>query len=422
MTQFPCTLLVVDVSPEDRELYRQYLQEGLHTSYTILEASSGQEGLDFWHQHQPAAVLLEYRLPDLNGLDFLAQLPSTSPFPCLPAVVITRYGNEAIAVEVMKAGAQDYLIKDQLTPERLQQAVKQTLQAVELSNQLQRDRDLYQQLQGQRAEFQRKKASLNECDEWLLLALKASKTGLWDCNLQTGQIQWSQNLEAMFGLEPGQFDGSFEMFASLLHPDDRDRVLATIEQAIATKEDYKIEFRVLYPDGRIRWALSHGKVFYDLDGKPVRITGSDSDITDRKETEQALWQAEERLRVGLQNAPITVFSQDRQLKYTWIYNPALHDSQNQLGKHDRDYLPVAEAEALTTLKEQVLNSGMGTRQEVTVSRDGIDHYYDLTLEPYHNATNEVVGITGAAIDISELKRTEQTLRESEERLRISHEL
>lgn len=422
MTPFPCTLLVVDASPEDRELYRRYLLQDVASTYTILEASSAQAGLDLWHQHQPAVVFLEYQLPDFNGLDFLAQLPSTSPFPCLPAVVVTGYGNEAVAVEVMKAGAQDYLVKGQLTPERLQQAVKRTIKAVELSTQLQRERDLYQQSQAQLAECQRNEANLHQCEAWLQLALKASGTGLWDCNLQSGHIQWSENLEAMFGLAPGQFDGSFEMFASLVHPDDRDHVLATIEQAIATGEDYKIEFRVVYPDGRIRWALSQGKVFYDLEGNPVRITGSDSDITVHKQVQQALWEAEERLRVALQNAPITVFSQDRQLKYTWIYNPVLHDFQNLLGKHDREYLPAAEAEALTTLKEQVLSSGMGTRQEVTVSKDGIEYFYDLTLEPFFDASNTVVGLTGAAIDISDFKRTEQTLRESEERLRISHEL
>lgn len=114
MTRFPYTLLVVDASPEDRELYRHYLLQDVESAYTILEATTVQEGLDLWHQHQP---------------------------------------NEAIAVEVMKADAQDYLVKGQLTPETLQQAVKQTIQAIELSTELQCEQDLYQQSQLQLVEL-----------------------------------------------------------------------------------------------------------------------------------------------------------------------------------------------------------------------------------------------------------------------------
>lgn len=137
MAQRSRTILLVDDSPEDRELYRRYLCRGSDVDYTILDASLGEEGLELWHQHRPDVVILDYRLPDLDGLDFLARLHSPTPQPCLPVIVVTGQGSEAIAVQSIKAGAQDYLVKEQITPEGLQWAVQHTIDTVQLRTQVQ---------------------------------------------------------------------------------------------------------------------------------------------------------------------------------------------------------------------------------------------------------------------------------------------
>ncbi len=130
-------VLIVDDSSEDRELYRRCLLSDREYTYTFFEASLGQQGLDLWQQHRPDVVLLDYRLPDLDGLDVLAQLQSRVMPACLPVVMITGQGNEAIALEAIRAGAQDYLVKEAITAEGLRLAISKTLTAVQLQLQLQ---------------------------------------------------------------------------------------------------------------------------------------------------------------------------------------------------------------------------------------------------------------------------------------------
>lgn len=137
MGQLSRTILIVDDSPEDRELYRRYLLRDRDYSYTILEAGLGRIGLELWQQHQPDALLLDYRLPDIDGLEFLVKLQSFTQQPYLPVIVVTGQGNEAIAVQAMKSGAQDYLVKEHITPAGLHLAVNGAIATVQLHTQLQ---------------------------------------------------------------------------------------------------------------------------------------------------------------------------------------------------------------------------------------------------------------------------------------------
>ena len=139
---------------------------------------------------------------------------------------------------------------------------------------------------------------------------------------------------------------------------------------------------------------------------------------ERKRGEEALRESEERFRVSLMNSPIVVFSQDSELRYTWIHNPVPGFSvEDILRKTDEDLLPPEEASRLTAIKQRVLDSGVGTREEIQATAHGEVIFHDLTVEPLRDATGTIVGITGASMDITERKRAEETLRESEERFR-----
>jgi len=125
---------------------------------------------------------------------------------------------------------------------------------------------------------------------------------------------------------------------------------------------------------------------------------------------EALRQSEERFRVALRNSHITVFNQDRELRYTWVYNPQPKSpAEDVLGRTDPDLWPPEEAACLAEIKRRVMQSGAGDFQEVRLTTGGETYFYDLTVEPLRDAAGAVIGVTCAASDVTERKRMEESL-------------
>jgi PAS domain S-box-containing protein len=129
MTRLTRTLLIVEDFPADRELYRRYLLNDVSCIYLLLEAESAAAGLALCQTQSIDAILLDYLLPDANGLDFLESLSAQSQGHSPPVVMMTGQGSESIAVRAMKLGAQDYLVKRDLTPELLQLTIRRAIAA-----------------------------------------------------------------------------------------------------------------------------------------------------------------------------------------------------------------------------------------------------------------------------------------------------
>jgi signal transduction histidine kinase len=157
-------MLIVDDSPEDRAVYRRYLESDADHEYEFVETDSGVEGVDLCRRQLPDCVLLDYRLPDLDGLSFLTGLGCEIEGVGVPVVVLTGQGSESVAVEAMKNGAQDYLLKSTMTPTSLVRSVENAIQKVTLLRGLRRQtRELFEA----NAELQREVAQRKRAEEAL---------------------------------------------------------------------------------------------------------------------------------------------------------------------------------------------------------------------------------------------------------------
>jgi signal transduction histidine kinase/CheY-like chemotaxis protein len=130
------TILIIDDASHDREMYRRYLNLDYTSAYLILEEESAEAGLAVCRTHVIDGILLDFLLPDANGLEFLAALKAQHGDYCPPVVMITGQGNEAIAANAIKSGADDYLIKRQITPESLRVTVQSAINHAQLRCQL----------------------------------------------------------------------------------------------------------------------------------------------------------------------------------------------------------------------------------------------------------------------------------------------
>jgi PAS domain S-box-containing protein len=137
-------------------------------------------------------------------------------------------------------------------------------------------------------------AAAQRYQEILQLVHRVAKIGHWEWNSLTDENKWSPEIEALYGLPPGGFQGGYQGWAKLLHPDDLAKAEEDVRRALETGK-YFTEFRVIWPDRSIHWLEARANVFTDGHDKPVRIIGVNMDVTERKQVEEALRRSERQL-------------------------------------------------------------------------------------------------------------------------------
>jgi len=268
---------------------------------------------------------------------------------------------------------------------------------------------------------------LRRSETRLLLAIHGAGMGTWDIDWTTGHCIWSKSTFGMLGLpepEREEADGTLAQWWTLIHPDDLPELKALIAQAAQEKSLYSGEYRIRRADnGELRWLSGHGRFFYDDKGRPIRFVGIAFDITQRRRAENRLRQTNDRLATALRAPHIILFSQDKDLRYTWIHNPALgYATGDVLGKTDRDLFEYRQdIYTVEALKRSVMATGRPLRQEICLHQEGGAYTYDLTLEPQRDQCGSVIGIMGVAVDVTASKRAQSALIESEARLRLALE-
>jgi PAS domain S-box-containing protein len=267
---------------------------------------------------------------------------------------------------------------------------------------------------------------LREQKDLMQMALEAAQMGVWDWHIGTGEEHWSKEVAAILGIttQPNQNDFTvpYTLFLSRVHPDDRDKVLAAQEHTFATGQAYTVEYRLLLEDSSIRWVNSFGNVLYDATKRPIRLTGLVMDITQRKQTEAALQEAEANYRSIFENAADGIFQTTSEGKYISA-NPALA----QIYGYD---CPQALMEALSEQIDQRLYVLPQRRQEFmqlmqehrivtdfesqVYRQDGTIIWISEAARTVYDAQGNLSHYEGIVKDISDRKRIADELLRAKE--------
>jgi PAS domain S-box-containing protein len=286
-------VLIVDDEPADREIFKQYLDADRPGVFTWADAATGREGLRKLEGFKPDCVLLDFNLPDLDGLNMIRLLlEGRDSLPCA-VVMLTATGNEEIAVEAMKLGVMDYLAKGPASLQALPRTVMSAVQRFHLEQEIARNRLQLEQrnceLEATRAElFEEKERYRNLAESIPQLVWMADSSG---CIHYGNQRLWEFN---------GKSSTSSWLVENLVHPDDRVALRNKWDEARNSGAAFECEMRLLRSlDQTWRWHLMRTAPIRATEGGPVRWFGTFTDMEDQRRAEEELRQREKLDSIGV---------------------------------------------------------------------------------------------------------------------------
>ena len=417
------TILLIEDNPVDTRLIKEMCLDCETIDLDIQCESRLALGLARLGKGGVSGVFLDLNLPDSLGIETLTRVDTE--FPEIPIIVLTGQEDEAIAVEAVKQGAQDYLVKGLVDGKQLVRSIQYALERKRMAVDLTRARDeLEKRVEERTAELlktnerlkqeivERRKAeeALRESELRLNLALSGAGLGSWDYNVETGETICDQRLAEMLGFPLDQMQPHAPWWENLTHPDDWPRTMEMFNAHVEGRTPlYEAEFRVRPRLGDWKWILARGSVVErDKDGKPSRVAGTYLDITERKRAEEALRISEERFRAIFDGARDIIFMMDSNHRYTQV-NPSTAkilelDASEIIGHKPEDIYGEEVGRQLRLLDLRVLG-GESIEREHTVRIKGVSLILNTVLRPLYNAEGKIIGVFGISRDVTDRARS-----------------
>ncbi len=287
----PKFILLLEDSELDARLIRAQLEEaGL--AFHMERVDSREDFLRALSRGTYDLILSDYNVP---GFDGLSALHAARRFlPDLPFLFVSGALGEDRALELLRKGATDYILKDRL--DRLAPILERALREAE-------------------TEMRRKRTeeALRLSEERYRLVMRATSDVVWDWDLETNSMHWSDAVEQVLGCRRGELGNGPHGWARLIHPEDRDRVWEGRQIALSSREDrWQDEYQLLRGDGTYAFVVDRGYIVRDDEGRPVRMAGAMQDITagKRAEEERQRLLSEARRRVEFEQQLVGIVSHD----------------------------------------------------------------------------------------------------------------
>jgi CheY-like chemotaxis protein len=273
----PLKILILEDSPEDVDLIERELKRG-GIDFVSTVVKKREEYENALRNCHPDVILSDHSLPQFNSIEAMAiwKAFQKEKNVSIPFILITGSVSEEFAVQSIKAGAGDYILKDRL--KRLPSSIKSALE---------------------KAKLERERASyMSEIISQALLMKEAehlANFGSWKIDLLTGKHQWSDEAFRMLGLEPGEVEPGYDVLFQRVHDADKEVLRQLLNEAV-TKDNFReCEYRIITKDNQVKNLLSRILVKRNEDQQPIQLLGFTLDITRQKLQTQALEIQNQRL-------------------------------------------------------------------------------------------------------------------------------
>ncbi len=391
---------------EDEAMIAEMIQAVLkEAGYVVVgRAIDGVQAVEMTQSLRPDVVLMDIALPGMDGLEAARRIYETHP---TPVVVLTAYETPELVERASAVGVGAYLIK----PPKVRDMERAISISLARFSDLVALRRLNAELQVEVAERKAAEENLGRMIKRFDLATRAARLGVWDWDVQKNQLAWDDRMYELYGVKEQDFSGAYEAWVKGLHPDDAARSVQESQQALRGEKEYDTEFRVMWPDGAVRYLKAYGQVVRDSDGRPLRMTGINYDITERRRAEAALQESEQRARVMLNAMPDLMFRLDRNgvfLDYKAEKSELYAQSEDTiLGKRNRDITPPEFGDLI----EHYINATLTTGEmqifeyQLSIAGRGLRAYEARMI------TSGADEVTAIVRDITERKRAEDEIRQ-----------
>ncbi len=270
-----------------------------------------------------------------------------------------------------------------------------------------------------REKIEESEAVVRKTKEQLELSISAGKIGIWHWDIKKNVLTWSKEQLEMFGVEKKEFGGEAEDFFKYIIEEDKDKIKAASRLEFE-RSDNQYEFRIKRKDGEIRWIESRSKTFMDEEGTPEYITGVNIDITESVLIREKIKASKEKNRLFIEYAPAAMAMFDKEMRYLSVSKQWMREydlSGDIIGKKHYELFPNILERWKEVHSRGMVGSVEKSDEDFYVKDDGTPVWLKWEVHPWYSARDEIGGIVIFTENITERKKTEQAIKESEERFR-----
>jgi PAS domain S-box-containing protein len=394
-------ILLIEDNPGDARLIDIYLKESFDNIFTLVTADYLSKGLELLEKQSFTIIISDLSLPDSDGLDTFKKIHDKAPDT--PIIVLTGMEDEAMGINAMKLGAQDFLVKGKLKIGSLKRSITYSIERSRLLN----------ELQEKTKNLQEKTEALNKEKLKLAEAQKLAHIGNWEWILDTNIFNWSEELYNIYKISPGEVITQ-ERVLEMTHVADRDYFKNTLEESIRRRKPFNFYYRIIRSDKVIRTLDAKGEVITDEHGNVISVIGTSQDVSERVNEEEM-----EKLAVAATKSNNSVIIADNDGKIKWV-----NEGFTKLTGYTLEEIVDTHGELLRRGNETGLSQQAAFYQSVikekkpviyeskNFAKDGREYWVITTLTPVLNKDGAVERILAIESDITLRKKIEEELIEA----------